>query len=128
MLNRYIEFLKKLSESVFEIKGLGSLSDYFEAVWRGFLLLFLVVLTIVGLVAIVVGPVILWSKVWKKISKKVVEEINALLDTGKAENSTKIWQLQNKLKHMKVAYVSGLSILHLPFIIPLILMLLDFIF
>lgn len=128
MLNKYLKFLRQLSESVFEIKNLGSLSDYFEAVWRGFLLLFLVIVSIAGIAAVIIAPFILWSKVWVRLTKKITNEINQLFNEGKHENNAKIFALQKKLRNIKMVYGSALSFLHLPFILPLILMLLDVVF
>lgn len=127
MLNRYIEFLKKLTESVFEIKGVGSIGDYFEAVWRGFLLLLLIILTVAGIVAIVVGPFVLWKWVWKKLSAKHVDEINRLWKENTKEAIDRMHELSSKLDKIKRWYITGLVVVHVPFVMPLIMMLIDFI-
>lgn len=127
MLNKYIEFLKKLTESVFEIKGIGSVSDYLEAVWRGFLLLLLLVLTVAGIVAIVVGPFVLWKFVWKKLTEKHVAEINRLWKETTKEAIEQMNKLKNKLDRIKKWYIAILIVVHIPFVMPLIMMLIDFI-
>lgn len=127
MLNKYIELLKNLSKSVFEIKDIGSLGDYIEAVWRGFLLLFLIIVTIAGIAVVTVGPFLFWKWAWKKISTKYIDEINRLWEDKSIESAKKMKEMAKKLNRIKIGYIVTLTILHTPFIIPLILMLIDFI-
>lgn len=128
MLNKYIGFIKKLTESVFDIKSVGSFADYFEAVWRGFLLLFVILLSIAGAAAIIVGPFVLWKMVWRRLSKKHVDEINRLWKEGNKNTVEKMNVLTDKLTRMKRWYIGILITIHIPFILPLILMLIDFVF
>lgn len=132
MLNKYIEFLKRLTESVFDIKGVCNVKDYFEAVWRGFLLLFVIVLTLACIVAVIVGPFLFWKWVWKKLTVKYTEGIKRLwkeqIENGQTDTNYKqMCVLEDKLTKVKKWYIVALSVLHLPFIIPLIMVLVDFI-
>lgn len=128
MLNKYIEFIKRLTESVFEIKDVGSFADYFEAVWRGFLLLFVIIVSIAGILAVVIGPFFLWKLIWKKLSQRHINEINRLWKEGNKDAVDKMNNLANKLTKMKCWYIGILITAHTPFVLPLILMLLDFVF
>ena len=120
MLQNYIDFLRSTIDKLTNFHFNGDVGSYFEAVGLGFLTLLLIVVGIVAVVAAVALPIVVLCLPWKLLTKKLVEQINANF-LENPEETMRLYKIYNRRKKI---YIGCVSILLLPFVVPLIMMIL----